>query len=439
MAFDETRYRKLLSFAIKNKASDIHLRAGEPPVFRIKNDLVAVKMEAVQAQDIQEFVRSIIGDKLKDGVIDNQEQDFSFDFAGIARFRGNAFRQDGNLAVVLRIIPHRVPSVDELGLPSILKKIVENERGLALVTGATGSGKSTTLAAMIEHLNETRAIHIVTVEDPVEFVHSKRKAQITRREVGRDTLTFASALRAVLRQDPDVILIGELRDRESIDIALKAAETGHLVLSTVHTTDAPKTIAKLVSMFPGEEQQAARRRIADNLVATVGQRLLKRNDQQGLVCVQEIMINNVSIQDCIIDDAKVSEMVKYIENGFGLNGSQSFDQHLLQLYKAGVISLETAKENSPSGDDFEKALVYDDSGDANPQDWTSVGRPDAEPAQEATPTPSATVSRVELDMKATEAAEAAKARLARKPKFTEQKAGFVADGFARLKKLAGTE
>jgi twitching motility protein PilT len=260
------------------------------------------------------------------------------------------------MGLILRIISDKIPTTEELGLPECLNKIASAGQGLVLVTGATGSGKSSTLAAMINYVNRTQPVHILTLEDPVEYVHKPIKARITQREIGSDTEDFGSALRAALRQDPDIILIGEMRDAETISIAIKAAETGHLVFGTVHTTDALSTIGRLISMFPPSEQHAVRNRIADNLYATVSQRLVKKADGKGRVAVQEIMINNPGVRDAIMDAEKTAEIYMYIEKRS--NGMQTFDQHLTDLYKMEKVTMEEAKANASKPDDFERNLMF---------------------------------------------------------------------------------
>jgi twitching motility protein PilT len=262
------------------------------------------------------------------------------------------------MAAVLRLIPAEIPTIESLGLPPVLKKIAGFSRGLVLVTGATGSGKSSTLAAMINEINTNCPYHILTIEDPIEFVHPQRRSRISQREVGSDTQSFAQALRAALRQDPDVILVGEMRDPETIDIALKAAETGHLVFSTVHTNDAIKTIGRLVSVFPPEEQRMVRMRLADNLMATISQRLIAKKDGKGMVAAQEIMVSNAAIADCIADPDKTGEINDFITKSKEMTGGQTFDQHLADLYLREVVSLDVAKEASTSPSDFERNLMY---------------------------------------------------------------------------------
>lgn len=292
-----------------------------------------------------------------------KEHDGSFTVPKICRVRYNLMRYQGKLGLILRLISDKIPTTEELKLPAVINKIAEANAGLVLVTGATGSGKSSTLAAMINYINRTAAVHVLTLEDPVEYVHSPIKARITQREIGQDTSDFGSALRSALRQDPDIILIGEMRDAETISIALKAAETGHLVFGTVHTTDALSTIGRLISMFPPEEQSVVRVRIADNLHATISQRLLKTSDGKGRVAAQEIMINNPGIKESILDPAKTKEIYMYIEKGKNTSGAQSFDQHITKLYKDGLITMEEAKGNATRPDDFERNLMFGDQAD----------------------------------------------------------------------------
>lgn len=360
MAVDKNALLKLLQWAVQNGVSDVHLREGEAPALRIKGDLAAVKAVAYTAADLKDICTIITGEPFDPKGHDLlREIDGSFEVPSVARFRYNIFKHDQKLGVVMRLIPLKVPTIESLGFSDVIRRIALSERGFVLVTGATGSGKSTTLAAMIDLLNQKRHAHIITIEDPVEFIHTPVKSRISQREIGRDTSTFASALRAALRQDPDVILVGEMRDIESIDIALKAAETGHLVFSTVHTTDAPKTIGRLVSMFPAEEQQMVRLRLADALKATISQRLLKRVDGNGRIVAQEIMIVNTAIQECIVDAARTAEIPTFMENATDTLGSQTFTQNLKQLYASGIISLETAKNASPNGADFERDLKFE--------------------------------------------------------------------------------
>lgn len=366
MALTKEAFTNLIKMAAASNVSDIHLRTDEKPCFRVRGDLIPVKMDPLTNEDLKLACSLMI----KDGEVLKQldkikEHDGSFSVPKICRVRYNLMRYQGKLGLILRLISDKIPTTEDLKLPAVINKIAEANAGLVLVTGATGSGKSSTLAAMINYINRTSAVHVLTLEDPVEYVHTPVKARITQREIGQDTSDFASALRSALRQDPDIILIGEMRDAETISIALKAAETGHLVFGTVHTTDALSTIGRLISMFPPEEQGVVRVRIADNLHATISQRLLKTTDGKGRVAAQEIMINNPGIKESILDPSKTKEIYTYIEKGAGKGGSgaQSFDQHITKLYKDGLITMEEAKGNATRPDDFERNLMFGDQGE----------------------------------------------------------------------------
>ncbi len=351
---------KLLAAGVEKGASDIHFRPGDPPTFRVNGVLRPLKIDRLTAAATRQVVLNLVTDPAIRKDIDRlQEHDLSYAVPSIARFRVNVYRQRGSFAVILRIIPDQVPTIDGLKLPAVLKKIASTERGLILVTGATGSGKSSTLAAMIDHINRTEALHILSIEDPIEFLHKNDLASISQREIGTDTSSFNIALRAALRQDPDVILVGEMRDTETIDIALKAAETGHLVLSTVHTTDVAKTIGRLVSVFPADEQTMVRIRLADALMATISQRLLPRADNKGRVVALEIMVQTQTIREYIRAPDKTSSIKDAIEKGRSNYGMQSFDQHLGDLYKSGAITLETARSAASNPADFERALNFE--------------------------------------------------------------------------------
>lgn len=349
----------LLGAGVKHGASDIHLRAGEPPLYRVKGQLVPLKFDRLTPEGTKAVCEHLIRDADARGRLDVlQEYDSSYELPGVARFRVNIHRQRGALSLVLRIIPADLPTVEKLGLPPVITTISEYERGLVLVTGATGSGKSSTLAAMIRHVNQTRRAHILTIEDPVEFMHTPELASITQREVGGDTKDFKTALRAALRMDPDVILVGEIRDAESVDIALKASETGHMVFSTVHTTDATKTLGRLMAMFPPEEQHVVRTRLADNLRATISQRLLARADGKGRVAALEVMVATGTVQDYLRDPSKSAGLKDILEKGRQHYGMQSFDQHLRDLYQAGTITMETALAAASNPADFQRALTF---------------------------------------------------------------------------------
>ena len=354
---------KLLSHGVRLGASDLHFLVGDRPAYRIDGRLRPVKYKPLGAADGRRICELLLGEsKAREDLDEIREHDCSYSVDGVGRFRVNLFRQRGSLSAILRVIPTEVPEIDSLGLPERVRGLADEERGLVLVTGATGSGKSSTLAAMIDHINRTRPAHILTIEDPIEFLHTNRRASVSQREVGSDTHSFTEALRAALRQDPDVILVGEMRDAETIDIALKAAETGHMVFSTVHTTDAAKTVGRLVGVFSPEEQPAVRLRLADNLKGVVSQRLLPRDDGKGRAVACEVMVATKSVQELIKDPARTGELKDLIEKSRDQYGMQSFDQHLTDLYRAGTVSLEVALSAATNPSDFERALNFGGSG-----------------------------------------------------------------------------
>lgn len=351
---------KLLAAGVKNHASDIHLKVDRAPMFRMNGDLREIRAPKLAASDTAAIVAALtkhLPNKVDVNTV--TEYDTSYQVPDVGRFRVNIFRQKGSLAVILRIIPIVIPSFEQLGLPPVLKKIAEIKRGLVLVTGVTGSGKSSTLAAIIDHINQHRQEHILTLEDPIEFVHMDKQSSVSQREIGTDSKDFAVALRGALRQDPDVILVGEMRDFETIDIALKAAETGHLVLSTVHTTDAMRTIGRLLGVFPANQQDGARIRIAENLKASISQRLIPRADGNGRVVCAEIMMTNMTIEEAIKDPEKTGRMRDAIERGKVDGSSQTFDQHLADLVRAEVITMDQAKSAASNPSDFERAMSFD--------------------------------------------------------------------------------
>lgn len=351
---------KILAAGVKNGASDIHLKVGRAPMYRMDGLLREIKAPKLVPADTETIAATLLAGRFDDASVKNlTEFDTSYQLEGVGRFRLNIYRQRSTVTLILRVIPITVPSFQALGLPPVMEQIAQTERGLVLVTGITGSGKSSTLAAIIDYINTNRTEHILTLEDPIEFVHPDKMSSVSQREVGTDSKNFGEALRAALRQDPDVILVGEMRDFETIDIALKAAETGHLVLSTVHTTDAASTIGRLVGVFPAEQQAGARLRIADALKASISQRLLRKADGKGRVPAVEIMRSNLSIRECIKDPMKTSEMTGFIERGRDTEGTQTFDQHLTELYRANLINLEDARAASSNPSDFERALNFE--------------------------------------------------------------------------------
>ena len=363
-AFD--LFNVVLKKAIEVQASDIHLTPGNPFRLRIQGNIVPLKGDYVlKPEDTAEIASEILvnarkatRENVRPMVDVLMDADCSYAMAEISRFRVNICCQRGSLALVLRAIPYKIPDFEQLGLPPVLSQIAMEERGLVLLTGITGSGKSSTLAAMINHINKGRARKIVTIEDPIEFLFRDIKCTIIQRELGADTESFAKALRAAMRQDPDVIMVGEMRDRETIDVALKAAETGHLVFSTVHTTDAPKTINRLISVFEAAEQVHTRMRLAESLRAVISQRLLVKKDSKGRVVAAEVMRNTKTIQDCIENPEKTGGIKDYLERGKEQYGMQTFDQHVTELYLKELISLETAKAAATSPADFERNLHF---------------------------------------------------------------------------------
>ena len=357
---DQDQFHRYLYGALKTGASDIHMKVGSPPLYRIQSDLRTVKEAPLTADDMQAAVELVLREHAQAGPIDNlRDFDTSYTLPGRCRFRVNIFRQRGQFSLAIRMIPETIPSFEDLLLPPQTAELADYNQGLVLVTGATGSGKSSTLAAIINHINQQRACHVITIEDPIEFLHKDKRACISQREVGTDTEDFNRALRAALRQDPDVILVGEMRDLETIDIALKAAETGHMVYSTVHTTDAAKTVGRLISVFPPEEQEIVRIRIAENLRATLSQKLLPRADGSGMVVAVELMKVTGTVQEAIKDPNETVLLKDIIEKSRHQYGMISFDQSLTDLYRGELISFEIARRSATSPGDFERALHFE--------------------------------------------------------------------------------
>lgn len=362
MSFSLQNLTSLITLATKHNASDIHLRSDESPCLRIRGDLVPVQAKIFSHQDIKDICSILFNDPLIMNDFGSvNEHDGSFSIPDLCRLRFNFFRFSQNEGIVLRIIKSKIPSIEELNLPPVIQKIADLKRGLILVTGATGSGKSTTLASMIDRINSTRHAHIVTIEDPVEYLHPQKESRISQREIGRDTENFNLALRAALRQDPDIILIGEMRDAETIDIALKASETGHVVFSTVHTTDALSTIGRIISMFPPEEQENIRKRLAVNLSATVSQRMLKRADEDSVVLALEVMLTNPGIRECILGEeplGKIPEVISKQKEEDG-SGGTTFDQYIIELYNKNKITKETALSAVTSPTNFLQNIMQE--------------------------------------------------------------------------------
>ncbi|HEY9447482.1 MAG TPA: type IV pilus twitching motility protein PilT [Burkholderiales bacterium] len=341
---------ELLAFVVKNKASDLHLSAGLPPMIRVHGDVRRINLPPLEHKDVHAMVYDIMNDGQRKFYEENLECDFSFAIPNLARFRVNAFVQQRGAAAVMRTIPSKVLSLEDLRAPKIFAEIARQPRGVVLVTGPTGSGKSTTLAAMINDINENDYGHILTVEDPIEFVHESKKCLINQREVGPHTLSFANALRSALREDPDIILVGEMRDLETIRLAMTAAETGHLVFGTLHTSSAAKTIDRIIDVFPAEEKEMMRAMLSESLRAVISQALLKTRDGSGRVAAHEIMIGTPAIRN-LIREAKVAQMYSAIQTGQQL-GMQTLDQNLQELVKRNVITAEEARTKAANKDNF---------------------------------------------------------------------------------------
>jgi twitching motility protein PilT len=341
---------ELLAFGVKNKASDLHLSSGLPPMIRVHGDMRRINLPAMTHKDVHAMIYDIMNDEQRKIYEENKEVDFSFEVPNLARFRVNAFIQQRGAAAVMRTIPSKVFSLEDLKAPAIFTDIASFPRGLVLVTGPTGSGKSTTLAAMIHYVNEKEQGHILTVEDPIEFVHESRKCLINQREVGRDTLSFNNALRSALREDPDVILVGEMRDLETIRLAMTAAETGHLVFGTLHTSSAAKTIDRIIDVFPADEKEMVRAMLSESLRAVISQTLLKTKDGAGRVAAHEIMICTPAIRN-LIREAKVPQMYSAIQTSQG-TGMQTLDQCLTNLVKTNAIASSEARAKAVNKDLF---------------------------------------------------------------------------------------
>jgi len=340
----------LLAFSVKNKASDLHLSAGMPPLIRVHGDVRKINVPPLDHSAVHDMVYDIMNDGQRKVYEETLECDFSFEIPNLARFRVNAFNQNRGAGAVFRTIPSKVLTMEQLGCPPIFREIAQNPRGIVLVTGPTGSGKSTTLAAMIDFINENEFGHILTVEDPIEFVHTSKKCLINQREVGPHTLSFSNALRSALREDPDVILVGEMRDLETIRLALSAAETGHLVFGTLHTSSAAKTIDRIVDVFPAAEKEMVRSMLSESLRAVISQTLCKTKDEQGRVAAHEIMIGTPAIRN-LIRENKIAQMYSAIQTGQNV-GMQTLDQNLQDLVRRNVISLAEARAKAANKDAF---------------------------------------------------------------------------------------
>jgi len=344
---------EILKVAIKGGASDIHLKSGLPPMFRVDGALVPLKNgERILPDELQKIAFSIMNPLQKARFDENREADLAYGIPGLGRFRVNCFQQRGTVGLVFRVIPFGVKTIEQLFLPKIIEKIAGEQRGLILVTGTTGSGKSTSLAAMIEHINTERTSHIMTIEDPIEFLVRDRRSIVNQREIGVDTHSFSAALRAALRQDPDVILVGEMRDFETIETALTAAETGHLVMSTLHTLDATETINRIISVFPPYQQKQVRMQLSTILKAVISQRLVPRADGKGRVPALEVLVSTALTRELIGDKDRTKELPDAIAKGHTTYGMQTFDQSLMSHVKSGLISYEEALKHVSNPDDF---------------------------------------------------------------------------------------
>jgi twitching motility protein PilT len=343
----------LLRFAAQSGASDVHLKVGSYPMMRVNGNLAICSEEKrLDRADTEAMADAIFTAEHREKFRRSQEVDLAYSLSGVGRFRCNVFQQRGSIGLALRVIPTRVKPIDELGLPPVLKRIAQEERGLVLVTGTTGSGKSTTLAAMIDYINATRSSHIITIEDPIEYLHRDQYSIVNQREVRVDTESFSHALRSALRQDPDVILVGEMRDHETVETALLAAETGHLVFSTLHTLDATETINRIIAVFPPHQQRQVRIQLASVLKGAVAQRLLPRADGLGRVPAVEVMIATAFIRDCIIDKDRTSQIHGAISSGTSQYGMQTFDQSIFHLYQQGFVTVEEALRWASNVDEF---------------------------------------------------------------------------------------
>ncbi|MFM2347593.1 MAG: hypothetical protein RL654_2346 [Pseudomonadota bacterium] len=341
---------ELLKFAVRNKASDLHLSAGMPPLIRVHGNVRRLNVDPLSHAKVHEMVHSVMTDAQKKVFEEHQDCDFSFEIDGLSRFRVNAFRQNRGMGAVFRAIPSKILTLEDLKAPKVFADLALKPRGLVLVTGPTGSGKSTTLAAMINHLNETEQGHILTIEDPIEFVHESKKSLVNQREVHSHTQSFTSALRGALREDPDAILVGEMRDKETIQLALTAAETGHLVFGTLHTSSAAKTIDRIIDVFDAGDKDMVRAMLSESLVAVISQTLCRNREGNGRVAAHEIMLGTPAIRN-LIREAKVAQMYSIIQTGQA-QGMQTLDQCLADLLRRGLISAAEARSKARSPENF---------------------------------------------------------------------------------------
>jgi twitching motility protein PilT len=343
----------ILQRTVVSGASDLHLKVGRPPTVRLHGKLESIQgLPKITSEDTLKIAQEVMPASAKNKFKEAKEADFAYAVPKVGRFRVNAFLQRGVISMVFRAIPIDIPDIDRLKLPEVIKKISMENRGLVIVTGITGSGKSTTLAAMIDYINTHKYVNIITVEDPIEFMHTDKNCIVAQREVGADTNSFSEALKRALRQDPDVILVGEMRDLETIETAMHAAETGHLVMSTLHTLDAPETINRIISVFPPHQQEQMRLQLAGIIKAVISQRLVPTEDGKGRVAAIEIMVSNATVRECIIDKNKTRQITDFIEQGRSVYGSQSFDQSLIDHVRAGLVTFEEAMNWAKKPDDF---------------------------------------------------------------------------------------
>ncbi len=383
---------ELLKTTFEKKASDLHVKVGVPPILRVDGRLVPLETEKRTTQeDALTVALSIMNTAQKARFKEKNELDMAYAVPGLGRFRVNVFQQRGSVGMVFRQVPAKILNFEDLMLPVVLQKVAGEQRGLILVTGTTGSGKSTTLAAMIDYINTTRTANIITIEDPIEFLHRDKKSIVNQREIGSDTFSFSDALRSSLRQDPDVILVGEMRDFETISTALTAAETGHLVLSTLHTLDAAETINRIITVFPPYQQKQVRMQLASVIKGIISQRLVARADGNGRVPAVEVMLGTLSVREAIIDDAKTRQVPSIIAQGLTHYGMQTFDQSLLMLYKKGYITYDEALLTASNPDDFALKVKgiqsTSDLAEEEEEMRKKGGKPAARPAGPARPAP----------------------------------------------------
>lgn len=359
----EELFHSFLQLAVKRQASDVHFEVGYPPTYRVFGELLAAKYPPLTHADteaIANFVLQAPGSGFTP--LDFREVDRSYSLPGVSRFRASIFKQRGSWGAVMRTIPFQIPDFDTLNLPPVIRTIAEARRGLICVTGATGNGKSTTIASIINTIIQQERLHVITVEDPIEFIFAGGKGLVIQREVGSDTASYSDALRAALRQDPDIIMVGELRDREAADICLKAAETGHLVITSLHTPDVPRAVGRIVGLFPADEQDSVRARLADNLQAVIALRLLMRADATGLIPGVESLLATTSVRELIRDGSKVNELRTYMDTAGADLGMHSFDQYLYRLHEAKRIGLDTALANATNRADLERRIMMETGG-----------------------------------------------------------------------------